>query len=747
MRILLILVCLCLSSQVALSQFKYPSNSDSLKVLINETKSDTTKIRALTYLGLNYKNSKEESLPLYKQAFRIASRKKDSAFMAYSYGNIATVYYYSTQYDSALFYMDKELGIRRKLKNQKAYIAALNNVGILYRKLNNLPGALACFQERLSYEQKNGDSLGVAEVYNNMANLYDQYGDRQKALKLSKSSLKLRIELKDSSGMASSYNNIATTYNNLKQYDSAVFYYEKSLDLAHLVESRSFYGNILNNIGHGYYLIGKDSLAEHYLKLALESRTDIGFYFGIGQTQNNLASLYFKRGQFDKAFALLQQSLEISVKYGHTVIEKDASLYLSKVYFELGDYRKAYTHLRRTKDLADSIQASSQTREYAQMEYAYQYKQKHIADSLENASRIAIELKQEELRQYKEEQEKKRQKFRYWVAIGIGLVMAVVSLILFRGYRQKAKSNKLIQIQKNEIEGQKDILQERNKEITDSINYAKRIQSAILPPLESIKESFPNSFVLYQPKDIVAGDFYWLEKTDEATYLAVADCTGHGVPGAMVSVICNNGLNRSVREYGAKTPGEILDKTRDLVINEFEKSDGSINNNSPQDTIKDGMDIALCSLSFARNGKQSENGSSAYSALEARNRSVSNYAVLLKYAGANNPLWIIRKGSNEIEEIKGNKQPIGSYDGMEPFSTHDTVINEGDTIYMFSDGFADQFGGEKGKKLKNSNFKKLVLSLQDKSMDEQFTLISQAFIDWMKDYEQLDDVCVIGVRV
>lgn len=728
MRILLILLCLSWSPYISWGQFKYPSSSDSLRLLIDKSQSDTTKIRALTYLGLNYKNSKEESLPLYKQALRIAKSGQDSGFLAYSYGNIATVYYYSTQYDSALYYMQKQLDIRRKLKNQDAYISALNNVGILYRKLNNLPGALECFQERLTYSQKKGDSLSVSEVYNNMANLYDQYGDHDKALNLSKRSLVLRIQLGDSAGMASSYNNLATTYNHMKMYDTAIFYYEKSLALAHLVESPSFYGNILNNLGHGYLILDKDSLGEEYLKKALKSRLDIGFYFGIGQTQNNLASLYFKRGEFKKALEYLSQSKDISIKYGHSVIEKDASLYLSKVYFELGDYFKAYTNLRRAKDLKDSLQASSQTREYAQMEFAYQYKQKAIADSLENASKKAIQLKQEELKQYKEAQEKKRQRFRYWIAIVIGLVMAVVSLILFRGYRQKAKSNKLIQIQKNEIEDQKDVLQERNKEITDSINYAKRIQSAILPPLESIKETFPNSFVMYKPKDIVAGDFYWMERDGSDTHIAVADCTGHGVPGAMVSVICNNGLNRSVREYGAKNPGEILDKTRELVINEFEKSDGTIIDKSSEDTIKDGMDIALCSLGVK---EQNAEGS----------------GVNLKYAGANNPLWIVRKGSDTIEEFKGNKQPIGSYENMEPFKTHETTVSKGDTLYMFSDGFADQFGGEKGKKLKNSNFKKLVLSIQDKNMDEQYTLLTKAFADWMKDYEQLDDVCVIGIRI
>jgi serine phosphatase RsbU (regulator of sigma subunit) len=216
--------------------------------------------------------------------------------------------------------------------------------------------------------------------------------------------------------------------------------------------------------------------------------------------------------------------------------------------------------------------------------------------------------------------------------------------------------------------------------------------------------------VLYKPKDIVAGDFYWIETLDDQVLFAAADCTGHGVPGAMVSVVCNNGLNRSVREYGLTDPGKILDRTRDIVIQEFEKS---------EEEVKDGMDIALCSLQ----------------------------GTTLTYAGAHNPLWIVRNGATEIEEIRANKQPIGKYDDPLPYTTHRIELQPGDTFYIFSDGYADQFGGERGKKLKSSNFKKLLLSLQQEPMKKQQTLLAEEFERWKGNIEQLDDVCVIGVRV
>lgn len=261
-----------------------------------------------------------------------------------------------------------------------------------------------------------------------------------------------------------------------------------------------------------------------------------------------------------------------------------------------------------------------------------------------------------------------------------------------------------------EIYKSKAIIAEKNAEILDSIHYAKRIQNAILPPEDLFKKSLKNSFVLYKPKDIVAGDFYWMEPTSDKTLFAAADCTGHGVPGAMVSVICNNGLNRAVREYGLNDPGQILDKTREIVIQEFEKS---------KEEVKDGMDIALCSLS----------------------------GQTLKYAGAHNPLWIIRKGAVEVEEIKANKQPIGKFDIPTPFATHTIELSAGDTIYIFSDGYADQFGGEKGKKFKAAALKKLLLSIQNESMERQQELLDQMFENWRGEIEQLDDVCIIGVRV
>lgn len=280
-------------------------------------------------------------------------------------------------------------------------------------------------------------------------------------------------------------------------------------------------------------------------------------------------------------------------------------------------------------------------------------------------------------------------------------------------------------------EHQKELVEEKNKEILDSIAYAKRLQDAILPPDKLVNEKLPNSFILYKPKDIVAGDFYWMESVDQDEVLfAAADCTGHGVPGAMVSVVCSNALDRTVKEFGIVETGKVLDKVTDLVIETFEKS---------EDEVKDGMDISLCKMRYEELGGNAK----------------------IQYAGANNPLWIISKredigygdtvnlseGGFHLHEIKATKQPVGQYAERRPFESHDLILEKGEIFYLFTDGFADQFGGDRGKKYKYKTFKRYLLANAEKSMKEQKGIIDNEFEMWKGEFEQVDDVCIIGVRI
>lgn len=268
-----------------------------------------------------------------------------------------------------------------------------------------------------------------------------------------------------------------------------------------------------------------------------------------------------------------------------------------------------------------------------------------------------------------------------------------------------------------------DLLIEKTKEMVDSMNYAKRLQEAILPSKEVIASHFLSSFILYSPKDIVAGDFYWFEEIEDYLYIAVADCTGHGVPGAMVSVVCSNALNKAVIEEGLRDPGIILDRASDLVTSRFNSSSN----------VKDGMDIAFCRI----DKKKRE----------------------LAYAGAYSPIYLVNQRSSEdleikfqtdthwLREIKANKQPIGSYEHRTSFNTHLVQLDENQSLYLFSDGYYDQFGGVKGKKFKTANFKRLILKVHNDSMESQLKSFSDSLDVWKGDFEQVDDICIIGLKI
>ena len=281
----------------------------------------------------------------------------------------------------------------------------------------------------------------------------------------------------------------------------------------------------------------------------------------------------------------------------------------------------------------------------------------------------------------------------------IALMVLLMALIL----RRTENANVTISTQKKALE-------EKNKEILDSITYAKRLQDATLPSLVSIKKLLPESFVLYKPKDIVAGDFYWMESLDGTILIAAADCTGHGVPGALVSVVCSNALNSAVKEFHITEPGKILDKACELILETFEKSENN---------VQDGMDISLCSI----NTKTNE----------------------IKWAGAYNSLLYVHNG--EMKEMPADKQPVGKYDRPLPFNTRLINIQKGDTFYLFTDGYADQFGGPKGKKFKYRQLQDLLLANSNYSMEKQKSELEKRLSEWKGGLEQVDDILVIGIRV
>ena len=286
--------------------------------------------------------------------------------------------------------------------------------------------------------------------------------------------------------------------------------------------------------------------------------------------------------------------------------------------------------------------------------------------------------------------------------------MVLVSLGFVFVQLRKTRAQKVV------IEKQHLNLNQSHQEITDSINYAKRIQDALMTSTVYMKDVIPESFLFFQPKDVVSGDFYWVYRTSKGQiYFTVADCTGHGVPGAFMSMIGTSLLNEVIIENALVDTAEILMKMREQIIKSLDQKAAQGNN-------KDGMDMALCKY-------------------DPKKKTV-------QYSGAYNPL--IHISGKEINHIKGDNQPIALHTGKKlPFTSHEIEVKKGDMLYIYSDGFADQFGGERGKKYMSGKFKKYLLSISDKPIDKQDTLIKEEFTTWKGDLELIDDVCVMGVRV
>ena len=385
-------------------------------------------------------------------------------------------------------------------------------------------------------------------------------------------------------------------------------------------------------------------------------------------------------------------------------LTKAVSKALYSHYRAVNQYKSALEMYEIFIESRDSLESESNKKAMIRQEFKYVYEKKAEEDSLTNV--IEQNLKDAEILAERSEKEH-HQVQTYYLYAGLGLALLFGGFI-FNRFKVTDKQKVIIEEQKKVVDYSFKELEIKNTEILDSIVYAKRIQSAIMPTESFVKENLKDSFILYKPKDVVAGDFYWIEPKNDKIMFAAADCTGHGVPGALVSVVCNNALNRSVREYGLTNPADILNKVRDIGVAEFEKADEDVN---------DGMDIALCSIEGMK----------------------------LQYAGAFNPLWVVRDG--ELIIIKADKFSIGKFDSERDFTGHSMDLKKNDVVYIYSDGYADQFGGEFGKKFKTKALMELVQKIVDKPMTQQLSILDQVFTDWKGDLDQIDDVCVIGVRV
>jgi serine phosphatase RsbU (regulator of sigma subunit) len=695
----------------ALFSFSQQDNIDSLKRQLPIVKEDTSKANIYYKLAKDRirHNENDEAFAYIKLGQECAKKANFLKGQANFYVCLGFIYQHQGFYPRALEANSEALKIYQKLNLDDGAASMYNNIGNVSILQGNYPAALSNYLSALQQFEKTNEKYGIASANGNIGNVYNYQRNYEKALGFYFKSLKMNEEMDDQYSAANNIANIADIYLREKNYQKGFEYAQKCLKIEEELGDKMGAGNTLIDVGdiltgEAQILSNRDSAATLYLQAldyyskAVQSFKDADYPSGTANAHVSIANTYLSTKRFKLAEDNALQGLQMGKEMNALEIQKEAYRVLSETYKQSNNPAKALDYYKQYILARDSIYSLDKSNEITRSEMNFDFEKKQTAEKSEQEKKDA--LANEELKQ---------QKFQRNAFIAGFALMMILAIFIFRSFRQKQKANVIIEQQKHEVELQKELVEEKNKEITDSITYAKRLQQAILPPDKYITQYLPENFVLYKPKDIVAGDFYWMEVKNDLILIAAADCTGHGVPGAMVSVVCSNALNRTVKEFGIFEPGKILDKVRELVIETFEKSESE---------VMDGMDISLCSI----NKKTGE----------------------IKWSGANNPLWYFQDG---IQEITANKQPIGKTDKPLPFTTNTIQLNKGEQIYLFTDGYADQFGGEKGKKFKYKQFQEVLLSNKDKSLNEQKKILNDTIEKWKGNLEQVDDILVIGIRL
>lgn len=630
------------------------------------------------------------------RALKIADDLKDKGQLAECYSCIGVIYSIQSYSEKAFEYQFKALKLREEIGDKGPRYELIAEI---YLKQPNFDKALEYYMKDLIIYQKNGDKNDLAWFYSKIGNVYKDKGDYSNAFKYYQKSLKLAKEIKNSQRTAACYSNLSDIYFYQLNFQSALEFAFKALDIWKALNLELPKANCFSQISKIYAYQKAYSKAIEYSDLALTEIKKGDFTSGIGEYYINTGILYDSIQKYNLAIKYFDSSLIIAKKINNLTLECHSNEQLANAYAKFGNYKNAFTYYINFKKLTDSVVGLENSKQLGDFKTQFEVRKKE--DELNIISKT---------KEIKSDEEKKRQRLVIYSVIGVLVLVLIFSFLIYNRFRITRNQKQIIEIKSQETAAQKHLVEEKQKEIIESITYAKRLQEAILPPQEFIDKYVPNNFIIYKPKDLVAGDFYWAEIINDMFFIAAADSTGHGVPGAMVSVVCSNALNRAIKEFNLTTTGKILDKTRELVLETFEKSTSE---------VKDGMDISLLCI-------------------DSRNKNIF-------WSGANNPLWYVQ--DNELKEIKADKQPIGKTEYSKPFTTHQIEYKENTSFYLFTDGFADQFGGPNGKKFKYKQFSDLLLKHTDLVQEEQSVIIDKAFTEWKGDLEQVDDVCVIGIKI
>ncbi|MCW3085145.1 MAG: protein serine/threonine phosphatase [Bacteroidetes bacterium] len=708
-KIYSIILLMLFAVKICCAQQTSTSNVDSLVTLLKSS-TDTTKIRVLNALSANYYDKMpDKAIDYAKQAMTLSQKYKSDVDMGRSLLNIGRGYYSKADYSKSLsfcleakkkfesirdkvgvadvfmamssVYTDlgsyanslnynlQALTIREELNDSAAMGSSLLNVGLVYYKLRKLRLANEYYNKSLKIRMLRNDQAGISACYNNMANVCGDNGDNLKALEYLQKSLAIKEKLGNKKGIASTLNNMGSVYTSLKIYGKAREYYLKSYELKKEIGDQLGMANTLGNIGGNYYFTNDKKNAIVYFLEAIEAAKQIG-------AGDILLTNYRNAAQ---------------------------------TYYEDGNYKASAEMYTLASDLKDSIYDVEGVKSMNEMQAKFDFEKqdKELKIIRQNDEIHALDANRQRL-------------FKNGFIIGF-ILLLIIAFVIFNRYQLKQKANAKLEEQKQEIVRQhKELniaysqIEAKNKDITDSIKYAKRIQLAFLPRVNFQKEFNDNGFILYKPKDIVSGDFYWMERKNNQVLLAAVDCTGHGVPGAFMSIVGFNLLNQAVNEHKITQPSLILDEMNTGVTDTLRQYE-------EDSTVKDGMDIALCNIDLD--------------------------TLQLQYAGAYNSLWIVRNG--ELIELSANKFPVGTFVGetIHQFNNKTFQLQKGDNVYLFTDGYADQFGGPQGKKFKYKQLQKLLTDNYLRTAPEQKDILQKTFESWIGNLEQVDDVLVIGVKI
>lgn len=690
---------LCLLVFFLFGGISYSQNKiiDSLTQVLNNSKTDTAKIDAFLNLAAEFKNSdRKKTLEYADKALSLAEKsqfQRGIASCKYFYGFLA---YSQGDFAKAKIYYTEALTIFKALKIKKMTGKMIYNLGIVAIFQGDYKTGLSNFFEAQKIYEALGNKEDISDAAIAIANVYGRLGNIEKELEYHEKALAMKKELGDKYGIAAAYLNIGAVYTKQKNYKKALEASKICLKLSEETNNKKWLINANGNIGLIYYEMKNFQESIPYCLKSLQIAEEIGDKGALCIEYNNLGNVYLKMGNFQKAKESFDKGLRLAIEVGDKNEIKTSYENFAEFYSSQENYKDALKFTKFYMNTKDSILNEETTNMMNELQTKYDTEKKEQEILLLNKDK---QIQQTNLN--------KQKLITSIVITALGIVTLLIFFV-FRQYMQKQKANVKLELAYKQIE-------EKNKDITDSINYARRIQSAMLPSNEQVQNALPQSLILYKPKDIVSGDFYWMSQKGNEVFIAVADCTGHGVPGAFMSMIGNDLLNHIIIEKNILRPSEILDALHIGIQN-------ALKQNEKNSQTRDGMDIGLCRINFKENK--------------------------LEFAGAQRPLYII-KSTGELMEVKGDKFPIGGADINEQknFFNHEIVLEANSLLYLSSDGYADQFGGSEGKKFMTKRMKDLLKSISKKTMSEQLVELEEAYIKWKGNNEQVDDVLVIGIRV